>query len=181
MGHDWGGLIGLRLVAAQPDRFSRVVVTNTGLPTGEQPMSDAFIRWREFSQNTPVFPVGAIVNGGCRRDLPPEVIAAYDAPFPDESYKAAARALPALVPSSPDDPAGPANRAAWEMLSEWRKPLLTAFSDSDPITAGGERAFQTRVPGAAGRRHPVVEGAAHFLQEDQPERLARVVVEFVRG
>ncbi len=178
---DWGGLIGLRLAAEQPDRFARVVAANTGLPTGDQPPTEAFMRWQRFSQETPNFNVGLIVNSGCISDLPKDVIAAYDAPFPDDRYKAGARQFPLLVPTSPDDPAAPANRRAWEMLQQWTKPLLTAFSDSDPVTRGGERLLQAQIPGAKGQLHTIIQGAGHFLQEDKGEDLARVVVNFIAG
>lgn len=176
VGQDWGGLIGLRLVAEHEERFSRVVAANTGLPTGDQRMPDAFLAWRQFSQEVPVFPVGQIVAGGCATTLPDEVVAAYDAPFPDESHKEGARQFPVLVPASPDDPAAPANRAAWEVLERWEKPFLTAFSDGDAITRGGERVFQERVPGANGQPHATIAGGGHFLQEDCGEELARVVI-----
>jgi haloalkane dehalogenase len=180
-GQDWGGLIGLRLVAKDPDRFARVVVANTGLPTGDHPVTDAFLGWRKFSIETPEFPVGVIVNAGCMSGLPPEVIAAYDAPFPDESYKEGARVFPLLVPIAPDDPAAPDNRKAWEVLRKFEKPFLTAFSDGDPITRGGEKVFQNLVPGAKGQPHTIVQGGGHFLQEDRGEELARVIVEFMGG
>jgi haloalkane dehalogenase len=180
VGQDWGGLIGLRLVAENPDRFARVVAANTGLPTGDRKMSDAFLAWQRYSQETPVFHVGGIVKGGCTGDLTEDVVAAYDAPFPDDSFTAGARRFPMLVPTSPDDPAAPANRKAWTALTEWDKPLLTAFSDKDPVTAGFDRVLQEAVPGAKGRPHTVIEGAGHFLQEDKGEELARAVVDFVR-
>ena len=178
-GQDWGGLIGLRVLADNPDRFARVVVANTGLPTGDSKPSEAFLRWRQYSQSTPRFHVGGIVKGACQTELSPEVIAAYDAPFPDERYKAGAKQFPLLVPIAPDDPASEANRAAWKVLQRWNKPLLTAFSDGDPVTAGGERAFQRLVPGAQGQPHVTIHGAGHFLQEDKGEELARVVVDFI--
>jgi haloalkane dehalogenase len=177
-GQDWGGLIGLRVVAEDPDRFVRVVVGNTGLPTGDRPPAEAFLNWQRFSQDTPTFPVGGIINGGCTSDLPPDIIAAYDAPFPDDTYKEGARQFPVLVPTSPDDPAAEANRAAWDVLSKWDKPFLTAFSDSDPITKGGFRVFQKLVPGAQGQDHVTIEGG-HFLQEDAGKQLADVIVEFI--
>lgn len=178
---DWGGLIGLRLAAGNPDRFARIVVANTGLPTGEGGgPNDAFMAWRKFSQEVPKFEVGGLISGASG-GLPDDVVAAYDAPFPDDSFKEGARKFPILVPISPDDPAAPANRKAWEVLSSWDKPLLTAFSDSDPVTAGGERVFQERVPGAKGQPHTTIENAGHFLQEMQGERLASVVVDFIRG
>lgn len=176
---DWGGLVGLRLVAGDPDRFSRVVVANSGLPTGDQPMSDAFMAWQRYSQETPEFDVGAIVSGGCRHKLPADVVAAYDAPFPDDSYKAGARVFPTLVPTRPDDPAAEANRRAWEVLSSWTKPFLTAFSDSDPVTGGGDRVFRKLVPGAAGQAHVTLEGGGHFLQEDVGPRLGQVITELI--
>lgn len=177
---DWGGLIGLRLLTAFPDRFDRLVVANTFLPIGDRPPSDAFMAWRKYSQETPNFNVGRIVEGGCaRKPLDPDVVAAYDAPFPDDSYKAGARAFPVLVPISPDDPSSKANQTAWNVLEDFRKPVLTAFSDSDAITRGGDRAFQQRVPGTSGQAHTTIVNGGHFLQEDAGEELARVVNEFI--
>jgi len=177
---DWGGLIGLRLVAAFPERFSRVIVGNTGLPAGSG-MSDGFRTWLEMSQSIPVFPAGMIVNMGCQRELSPEEIAAYDAPYPDESYKAGARVFPTLVPVTPEHASVAENKAAWAVLEQFDKPFLTAFSDADPVTKGGEAPFQARVPGAKGRRHTIIEGGGHFLQEDRPERIAEVVQDLIDG
>ena len=179
VGQDWGGLIGLRLVAEHPDRFARVVAANTFLPTGDRDPGDAFRAWQRFSQETPTFDVGAIVNGGCTSDLSPEVVAAYDAPFPDDSYKAGVRQFPLLVPSRPDDPASEANRAAWDSLRSWTKPFLTAFSDHDPITAGADRVLRADIPGCQGQPHTTITNAGHFLQEDAGEELAGVVAAFV--
>ncbi len=179
VGQDWGGLIGLRLAAEHPNRFARIVAANTFLPTGDQPAAEAFLRWQRYSQETPEFHVGGILKGACVTDLSPEVIAAYDAPFPDDRYKAGARIFPVLVPTSPDDPAAPANRRAWEVLRRWEKPFLTAFSDSDPVTRGGDRPFQQLVPGAQGQPHTTIEGAGHFLQEDKGEDLAEAIVDFI--
>ena len=176
---DWGGLIGLRLLAAHPERFARAVVANTGLPTGDFPISKAFLQWRKFSVEVPEFNVGAIINMGTLSDLPEEILGAYNAPFPDETYKEGARIFPSLVPIAPDDPAAPANRQAWEVLSRFEKPLLTAFSDGDPITRGGEQNFQKRVPGAKGQPHTVIQGSGHFLQEDRGEEFAQVVIDFM--
>src|SRR3954469_6015753 len=127
VGQDWGGLIGLRLVAEHPERFARVVVANTGLPTGDQPMSEAFLAWQRFAAGATAFDVGRVVQNGTLTELPPEVVAGYDAPFPDDRYKAGARVFPSLVPTGPDDPAAPANRAAWEVLARFDRPFLTAF------------------------------------------------------
>jgi haloalkane dehalogenase len=176
---DWGGLIGLRLVGEHPERFARVVAANTFLPTGDNNPGDAFLAWQKFSQEVPEFPVGSIVNGGCTTDLAEEVIAAYDAPFPDESYKEGARQFPVLVPTRPDDPASAANRKAWETLERFDKPVLCAFSDSDPITGGADRVLLKLVPGTKGQPHTTIEGGGHFLQEDRGEQLAAVVVDFI--
>lgn len=176
---DWGGLIGLRLVAEHPERFRRVVVANTGLPTGDRPMSDAFFSWQRYSQEVPELPVSRIVRGGTVNGISDEVAAAYDAPFPDERFKEGARQMPALVPTRPDDPAAEANRRAWEVLGRFDRPFLCAFSDSDPITAGGDRIFRTHVPGAADQEHVTITGAGHFLQEDRGAQLASVVRAFI--
>ncbi len=181
VGQDWGGLIGLRLVGEHPERFSRVVAANTGLPTGDRPLTDAFMAWQKYSQESPHFHVGGIVRGGCASELPDEVVAAYDAPFPDGSYLAGARSFPSLVPTTPDDPAAAANRAAWETLAAFERPFLTAFSDGDPITRGGEAVFQRMVPGARDQPHTTIAGGGHFLQEDKGPELAAVVADFVRG
>ncbi len=178
-GQDWGGLVGLRLVAADPDRFARVCIGNTGLPTGDGKPSDAFLAWQRFSQEVESLPVGFIVNGGCTTDLAPEVIAAYDAPFPDEASTAGARVFPLLVPTKSDDPAAPDNRAAWEVLERFEKPFLLAFSDSDPITGGGDRIFRERVPGAADQPHVTIAGGGHFLQEDRGPELAQVLIDLI--
>ena len=177
---DWGSLIGLRAAAEHPDRFDRIVVANGGLPTGvELGSSTAFRAWLEFSQHSPLFPVGRIVGQGCKTKLSREVKSAYDAPFPDDSFKAGVRIFPSLVPVKPDDPGAQDNRRAWEVFRQWTKPFLTAFSDGDPITQGGERIFQKHVPGAQGQPHVTLAGAGHFLQEDKGEELAQVVVELI--
>jgi len=176
---DWGSLIGLRLVAEHSDRFARVVVANGGLPTGSFDMPQAFMEWQAFSQNTPVFPVGQVIQGGTSSNLSEDIIAAYDAPFPDESYKAGARIFPSLVPTSPDDPAASSNRTAWRALRKFEKPFLTAFSDGDPVTRGGDKIFQRLVRGAKGQPHTTISGAGHFLQEDCGPELAQVVLEFI--
>ena len=177
---DWGGLIGLRLVAAFPDRFARVVTANTFLPTGDRDPGAAFRAWREYSQTTPDFNVGNIVQGGsASRPIGAHNVAAYDAPYPDDSYKAGARIFPTLVPASPDDPSAAPNRQAWEVLTTWTKPFLTAFGDSDPITAGSDRYFQKLIPGAAGQPHTTIAGGGHFIQEDKGEELAAITNDFI--
>lgn len=177
---DWGGLIGLRLLAAQPDRFARLAVANTGLPTGHQRMPEAFFAWREFVRATPHFDCGRIVQGATLRTLSDEEVAAYNAPFPDDSYRAGPRVMPSLVPTTPDDPSSEPNQAAWSVLAAWERPTLTLFSDSDPITAGGERVFQAKVPGAAGQPHRTIERAGHFLQEDAGPLLADTIAAWMR-
>ena len=177
---DWGGLIGLRLVGEHPELFARVVAANTMLPTGDHHPGEAFLKWQAFSQKTPVFGTGFIVMGGCATPMAPEVIAAYDAPFPDESYKEGARQFPLLVPVTPEDPAAPANRKAWETLMQFDKPFLCAFSDKDPITARAAPVLQKLIPGCAGQPHVTIANGGHFLQEDQGQTLAEVVVDFLK-
>ncbi|MHB1445102.1 MAG: haloalkane dehalogenase [Acidimicrobiales bacterium] len=179
-GQDWGGLIGLRLLADAPERFDRVVVANTGLPTGDRPPNEAFMAWQKFSRESPSFPIGSIISNGCTTKLTDDVVAAYDAPFPDDSYKAGARRFPSLVPTSTEDPAHEANTKAWEVLRRFEKPFLCAFSDSDPVTKGGERQFIGHVAGTKGQPHTTIGGAGHFLQEDQGPELARLVADFAQ-
>ncbi len=167
---DWGGLIGLRLVAAFPDRFARVIVANTGLPVGTG-MTDGFKQWLNFSQTVPELPIGDIVAMGTKKGLSDTVKAAYVAPFPDETYKAGARRFPALVPVTPEHASVTENKAAWEVLGRFTKPVLTLFGDFDPVTKGGERVFHERVPGTKGQPHTTIKDAGHFLQEDAPDEL----------
>jgi haloalkane dehalogenase len=181
VGQDWGGLIGLRLVGEHPDRFARVVAANTFLPTGDQYVGKAFLRWQHFSQTVEDFDVGVIVGMGCASMPNDAVIAAYSAPFPDDRYKAGARQFPTLVPSSPDDPAAEGNRNAWKTLRAWDKPFLTAFSDKDPIMRGVDELFQREVPGCAGQPHTTIVGGGHFLQEDKGQELARVIGDWLTG
>ena len=155
------------------------MAANTFLPTGDTNPGEAFFAWQRFSQEVEQFPTGGIVRGGCVNPVSPEVEAAYDAPFPDESYKAGARAFPMLVPSRPDDPAHDANVAAWVGLAAFDRPFLCAFSDSDPITKGADRNLKERIAGAHGQPHTTIVGGGHFLQEDCGEELAKVVVSFV--
>jgi haloalkane dehalogenase len=176
---DWGSLIGLRVAAENEHRFARIVLANGGLPTGDQAMPDAFMKWRAFALYSPYFPVGKIIQKGTTTNLRDEVVTAYDAPFPSRRFKAGARMFPALVPVRPDDPASDANRRAWDAFGRWEKPFLTAFSDKDPVTRGGDRVWQKHVPGAKSQHHVTIEGAGHFLQEDKGEKLANLVIEFI--
>ena len=176
---DWGGLIGLRLVAAHPELFARVMVSNSFLPDGSGKASDAFLNWRKFAAEVPEFPTGGIIQGGTARGISAEARAAYDAPYPDESYKAGARAFPALVPVDETSVEVPANRAAWAVLERFDKPFMTAFGDSDPITAGADRVLQKRIPGAAGQAHTTIERTGHFCQEDAGPELAVLLAKFM--
>jgi haloalkane dehalogenase len=210
VGQDWGGLIGLRLVAAHPERFARVVAANTGLPDGfgvpeeagpamhelydslpvvkaselgeriaAQEGPPGFLYWRKFCAESPEFRVGELVSTVSGGGLTGALASAYDAPFPDEGYMAGARQFPSLVPVFPDDPAIPDNRRAWQALSRFEKPFLTAFSEGDPITRGHDERFQKEIPGARGQEHTTIRGAGHFLQEDRGEELAAVVLRFM--
>ena len=170
---DWGGLLGLRLVAAFPERFAGVIVANTGLPVGT-PASEGFSQWLAFSQSTPDLPIGQIVNMGSDRALSQAEVAAYDAPFPDASYKAGACQFPTLVPITPEHGSVAENVAAWQVLAQFDKPFVTAFSNHDPITGGGDAYFQNLVPGAKGQPHVTLTGA-HFLQEDCPDDIVAVI------
>ena len=178
---DWGSLIGLRVAVENDDRFARIVLANGGLPTGDQEMPNAFRIWRAFAKWSPWFPIGRIIQSGTVNDLPADVIKAYDAPFPSARYKAGARAFPELVPSTPDDPAAPANRRAWAALTKWDKPFLTAFSNRDPITRGADQEFVARVPGASNQSHTTIRNGGHFLQEDKGPELAQTVIDFAKA
>jgi haloalkane dehalogenase len=176
---DWGGLIGLRLVAATPGRFARVMATNTGLPTGDPPMPGAFLKWRDYSQNVPVFDAGVIVHRGTCRGIDAAAQHAYNAPFPDESFCAGARQFPLLVPNTPADPEAAPNAAAWQQLERFDRPFMTAFGDSDHITAGADKQMQRRIPGAKGQPHVLLAAGGHFIQEDHGPRLAELLNGFI--
>ncbi|MET9248347.1 haloalkane dehalogenase [Nonomuraea sp. NPDC003709] len=179
VGQDWGGLIGLRIAAEHPESVARIVAANTGLPTGDIPMPEVWHQFRNAVLKAPVLDIARLVQAGCRTELPEEVRAAYDAPFPDESYKAGPRVMPSLVPITPDDPAAPANRAAWQVLTTLERPFLVAFSDGDPITGGMAPILLKSISGTSGLRHPVIKGAGHFLQEDAGAELGRQIAAFV--
>ncbi len=176
---DWGSLIGLRVAAENQQHFDRIALGNGGLPTGDEDMPKAFKYWQTFARFSPWFPLGKIIQKATISDLPADVVAAYDAPFPAAKYKAGARAFPLLVPTRPDDPASAANRAAWEIYKTWQKPFLTMFSNRDPITRGGEKAWQTQVPGAQTQQHIKIRNAGHFLQEDKGPELAAGLIAFI--
>jgi haloalkane dehalogenase len=180
-GQDWGGLIGIRVLIDNPERFDRLIVANTGLPTGEHKPSEGFLKWLEYSQNVADFHIGGIVKGGCATKPSADVVAAYDAPFPHDAYKEGARMFPTLVPITPDNPASQANRAGWEKLMRWPGKVLTLFSDQDPVTAGGFKPFQKLLPGAKDQPHETITGAGHFLQEDKGEEIAGKIVAWLKG
>jgi len=203
---DWGGLIGLRVVANEPDRFARIIASNTGLPDAADAQAEVmlkmitdtiksfgkvptlegildsneefprpFMRWVAYSRTSPEFHIGDIIQRGTTTELTDDILTAYEAPFPDDSYKAGARILPSLVPTQLKE-----NHKAWEeVFSKWEKPFMTAFSDSDPITRGGEKVFQTRIPGAKNQSHVTIKNAGHFLQEDKGEEIAGVMIDFI--
>jgi len=181
VGQDWGGLIGLRLVAENPDRFARVVAANTGLPDGTHPMAEVWYMFRDAVAKAEHLDIARFVAGGCVTKPDPGVLTSYDAPFPDESHKAGARAFPMLVPTTPDDRAAIANRKAWEVLTSLDPAVPLRVQRLRPDHRCDGSVFAKAMPGAAGLDHPTVEQAGHFLQEDAGERLGEIVADFVRG
>jgi haloalkane dehalogenase len=177
---DWGSLLGLRHAAEHSDRYARIMVSNGFLPTGELGANSAFRLWRGFARYSPVFPVGAIVNSGCVQKLSDAEIAAYDAPFPSQAYKAAARAFPLLVPTDTRNPASAANQAAWAALSRFEKPFLCVFGKNDPILGKADKPLIAAVPGARGQAHERTWGG-HFIQEDRGAYLAGRMADFMMG
>ena len=176
---DWGGLLGLRLVSAWPERFARLVISNTYLPEGES-IGPGFDAWRAFSQATEPFKTGRIVDGGCLKRLSAAEIAAYDAPFPDARYQAGAREFPLLVPITADQPSVAENRAAWRVLEAFDKPVVTAFGDADKVLGHLDTEIQRRIPGARGQPHRRI-AAGHFCQEDVPGELVGLIHDFIRA
>jgi len=176
---DWGGLIGLRLVAENPKQFVRVMTANTALPTGDIAATDAFLGWRAYSQKYENMLVGAIIASAVVTKMSEQQIAAYDAPFPDERFRMGAREFPMLVPTDTNNPETVNNRAAWQVLKQWEKPFLTAFGDSDDVFRGNDEIFQKAIPGCRGQKHITVKDGAHFLQEDQSDILASTLLAFI--
>ncbi len=171
---DWGSLLGLRLAAENSDRFKAIVVGNGMLPTGEEKVAKAFKLWRAFALNSPWFPIARIVEFGSFKSFSKGERRAYNAPFPSSKYKAGTRAFPALVPTSPDNPATTANKAAWQELKQWTKPFLTTFSNGDPIFKGGDKYLQNNIPGCRNMPHITLKGG-HFLQEDSGTEFAQAI------
>ena len=177
---DWGSLIGLRIAAERGDRIARLVIANGFLPTAQRPTPLAFHAWRAFARYSPVLPAGHLVAAGTVRRVPPKVRAGYDAPFPDKTYQAGARAFPLLVPTSPGDPATPANRKAWDALGRWEKPFLAIFGSRDPLLGQADRPLIKHIPGSAGQPHARIY-ASHFIQEDRGPELAERVLSWQKA
>jgi len=178
---DWGGLIGLRVASEMPERFARLVIMNTGLPTGDEPMGKAFMRWRQLASSVSDLAIGQVIALGMAHSdqIAPEVMAAYESPFPDVTYKAGAMVFPLLVPITPDDPGSAGMRRAREVLSKWEKPAFVLFSDRDPITRGGDKFFRALIPTAQDQPEVVIEDTGHFLQEEKGEEIAQHIVDFI--
>ena len=176
---DWGGLIGFPVAMRHPERFARLIAANTGLPVG-QGASPTLQQWLDFSDHATALPVAQLAHGFTVNGLTDAEKQAYDAPFPDETFQAAALSFPRLIPLQPDNPGLPLMLETWRLLERWTKPLLTVFGDRDPISKGADRSFQQRVPGAKGQPHAMLSPAHHFLQEDQPEAIAEHIHAFAR-
>lgn len=179
--HDWGGWLAMRIVAGEPGRFARVVATNTGFPTCDAPPNETAQAWFALAIGAVPFPVGDVIQLGTTSTVAADVIAGYDAPYPDESYKQGPRRFPEIAPKLPTDPGVAENRAAWRALERFERPFLTLFGDGDPLNAGNERLFQERVPGARGQPHAILRGGGHYLQEDVGEDLADAVLRWMSG
>jgi haloalkane dehalogenase len=179
---DWGGFFGLRIAGDAPDYFSRLILLNTQLPTGEPSSGHEWFRtWRADMLGRPSFPQGGMVEDGTVEKLAPEIIAAYDAPYPDERYKTGPRRFPMILPIELDDPSRPANLAAWEQLGTWKKPTLALFAKSFHNSAMGPAKLLEHIPGTQGQKHQGIENASFYIVEDQPELLARLTIEFIKS
>ena len=180
-GQDWGGLIGLRVAAEHPDRFDRLVLANTFLPDGA-PAGEGFLQWQQASQAMPFLDAGTLLQRATlARQLSDAEVEAYRAPFPDEVHMAGARQFPLLVPTGPDDPAVPANRAAWEVLERWERPVLTLWAPDDIVLGRAQDSLVRRIPGAAGQPHQTFSPAGHFIQDDVGEQLAAAIVAWLKA
>jgi haloalkane dehalogenase len=179
---DWGGILGLRVATELPERFARLVIMNTGLPTGDVPATEGFMKWRTYATTTPDLPIGTIVKRSAadRESITEDIVAAYDAPFPDVTYKMGAQMFPWLVPIEPNQPGAREMRETREALSNWTRPALVMFSDSDPVTRGGDRFFRKLIPSANNERPIVIQGAGHFLQEEKGEEIAAEIIAFIK-
>jgi len=179
---DWGGLIGLAAVAHMPEYFARLIIMNTFLPTGKSKPSEAFLAWRSYVENHPDLQIGRSILGGMAHpeNITKEVVAAYEAPFPNIKYKAGAAMWPLLVPISPDNPASAEMQHAREILSKWDKPALVMFSDKDPITGGGDKFFRSLIPTAKDQPEIVIKDAGHFLQEEKGEEISQHIRDFIK-
>jgi haloalkane dehalogenase len=175
---DWGGPIGLRWATENPDRVARLVIMNTGLFAGQ--VNEAFMAWRNFAERNPDLPVGFVIQGATATELPADVVSASEAPWPNAECKAGAAMFPLIVPTTAEAPGADEMRAVQERLASWDKPVLVAFSDSDPIfTPKAGQRFVDLIPGA--RDLCVIEGAAHFLQEDRGEVIAGEINRFLES
>jgi haloalkane dehalogenase len=178
-GQDWGGLLGLRLAAEHPDRFDRLVAANTFLPDGA-PAGEGFLQWQAASQAMAFLDAGKLLQRATlARTLSDGEVDAYRAPFPSEEYMAGARQFPVLVPTGPDDPAVPANRAAWAVLEQWERPVLTLWAPDDVVLGRLQDTLVKRIPGAAGQPHQTFSPAGHFIQDDVGEQLAKAIVDWL--
>ena len=179
---DWGGILGLRVATELPERFARVVIMNTGLPTGDVPATEGFMKWRTYATTTPDLPIGMIVKRSAadRESITDDIVAAYDAPFPDVTYKMGAQMFPWLVPIEPNQPGAREMRETREALANWQKPALVMFSDGDPVTRGGDRFFRKLIPSANNEPQIVIKDAGHFLQEEKGPEIAAEIVAFIK-